>query len=123
MSDPKSFRTLISERHHEAEEALVQGDVEPRLRMWSHSDPVSLFGALGVSKSGWDELSPTFRSVASRLSGGRDVPRSSRSRPDTSHGLEPGRSHPPGQGPRRKQSLRVRVHSPPWRYRVKRRVP
>ena len=26
-----------------------------------------------MSKSGWDELEPTFRSVASRLSGGRDV--------------------------------------------------
>ncbi len=41
--------------------------------MWSHQDPVSLFAAVGPSKSGWGEVEPTFRSVASRLSGGRDV--------------------------------------------------
>jgi hypothetical protein len=41
--------------------------------MWSHTDPVSLFGAVGVSKTGWDELSRTFHRVASRLSGGHDV--------------------------------------------------
>ena len=73
MSDRESFRTGISQQQHEAEEALVRGDVGPRLEMWSHQDPVSLFAALGPSKSGWRELEPTFRSVASRLSGGRDV--------------------------------------------------
>jgi ketosteroid isomerase-like protein len=73
MSDRESFRTLISERQHEAEEALVRGDVGPRLQMWSHNDPVSLFAAVGPSKTGWEELEPTFRSVAARLSGGHDV--------------------------------------------------
>ena len=73
MTDLESFRTLISERQHEAEEALVGGDVGPRLQMWSHNDPVSLFAAVGPSKSGWDKLEPTFRSVAARVSGGHDV--------------------------------------------------
>jgi len=73
MTDRESFRTLISERQHEAEEALVRGDVGPRLQMWSHNDPVSLFAAVGPSKTGWDELEPTFRSVAARLSGGHEV--------------------------------------------------
>jgi len=73
MTDLESFRTLISERQHEGEEALVRGDVGPRLQMWSHNEPVCLFAAVGPSKSGWDELEPTFRSVAARLSGGRDV--------------------------------------------------
>jgi ketosteroid isomerase-like protein len=73
MTDLASFRTMISEHQHEAEEALVRGDVGPRMQMWSHSDPVSLFAAVGPSKSGWNELEPTFRSVASRLSGGHDV--------------------------------------------------
>jgi ketosteroid isomerase-like protein len=41
--------------------------------MWSHRDPVSLFAAVGPSESGWGVLEPTFRSVAARLSGGRDV--------------------------------------------------
>lgn len=73
MTDLESFRTLITERQHEGEEALVRGDVEPRLRMWSHKEPVALFAAVGPSKIGWQELEPTFRSVAARLSGGRDV--------------------------------------------------
>ncbi len=73
MTDLESFRTLISRRQHGAEEALVRGDVGPRIQMWSHNDPVSLFAAVGPSKTGWDELSPTFHSVASRLSGGHDV--------------------------------------------------
>ncbi len=73
MTDRESFPTLVAERQHHAEEALVRGDVGPRLEMWSHNDPVTLFAALGPSKSGWDQLEPMFRSVASRVSGGHDV--------------------------------------------------
>jgi ketosteroid isomerase-like protein len=73
MTEHESFRTEISQLQHEAEEALIRGDVGPRLRMWSHNEPVSLFAAVGPSKSGWDELEPTFRVVASRLSDGHDV--------------------------------------------------
>ena len=58
---------------HEGESALVRGDVAPRLEMWSHHDPVTLFAAVGPTKAGWADLEPTFRSVAARLSGGRDV--------------------------------------------------
>ena len=73
MTDPEDFRTLMRQRQHDAEEALVRGDVGPRLEMWSHNDPVTLFAGLGPSKSGWNDLEPMFRSVASRLSGGADV--------------------------------------------------
>jgi ketosteroid isomerase-like protein len=73
LTDHDSFAALISERQHEAEAALVRGDVEPRIQMWSHNDPDSRFAAVGPSKTGWDELEPTFRSVAARLSGGHDV--------------------------------------------------
>jgi ketosteroid isomerase-like protein len=41
--------------------------------MWSHHDPVTLFAAVGPTKAGWADLEPTFRAVAARLSGGRDV--------------------------------------------------
>jgi ketosteroid isomerase-like protein len=34
---------------------------------------VSLFAAVGPSQAGWAVIEPTFRSVAARLSGGRDV--------------------------------------------------
>ncbi len=73
MTDRETFRNLISQRQHEAEEALVRGDVGPRLQVWSHNDPVTLFAAFGASKTGWDELEPMFHSVASRVSGGHDV--------------------------------------------------
>ena len=73
MTDRENFRTTISEQQYQAEDALVRGDVGPRLRMWSHQDPVTLFAALGPSKSGWSHLEPMFRSVAARVSGGHDV--------------------------------------------------
>ena len=73
MTDRDAFRVEITERQHEAEAALIRGDPEPRIAMWSHRDPVTLFAALGPSKSGWAELEPMFRSVATRLSDGRDA--------------------------------------------------
>lgn len=36
--------------------------------MWSAQDPVTLFGAAVPLKSGWDEVSQTFRWLASRWS-------------------------------------------------------
>jgi len=39
----------------------------PRLAMWSKQDPVTLFGA-AKTMSGWDELSPFFRRLASHFS-------------------------------------------------------
>ncbi len=73
MEPRDEFREEIVGRQHQGEAALVQGDVRPRLAMWSHTDPVSLFAAVGPTKTGWAELEPTFHAVASRLSGGRDV--------------------------------------------------
>ena len=77
MSEPdfdrEAFRAFVEHAQHEGESALVRGQVEPRLEMWSHHDPVSLFAAVGPTKAGWAELEPTFRAVAARLSGGRDV--------------------------------------------------
>ena len=73
MDEREAFRAQISQVQHDAEAALVRGDVAPRLQMWSHNDPVSLFAAVGPSKSGWDDLSQMFPRVAQRLSDGRDV--------------------------------------------------
>ncbi|HVM15568.1 MAG TPA: nuclear transport factor 2 family protein [Egibacteraceae bacterium] len=50
-----------------AEQAIHNGDVEPRLALWSRTDPVTLFGAK-MSASGWGDLEPTFRKVASWFS-------------------------------------------------------
>jgi ketosteroid isomerase-like protein len=50
-----------------AEQAIHSGDAEPRLALWSHEDPVTLYGA-EFTGSGWTELEPMFRRVASWFS-------------------------------------------------------
>ena len=68
MSELDEFLSKTLTRQVEAEEAIHNGDPEPRLAMWSSRDPVTLFGAWGPNKSGWDEVSTTFRWLASRMS-------------------------------------------------------
>jgi ketosteroid isomerase-like protein len=70
MNELDDFRAGILSKQAEAEAELVQGDLEPRLALWSRRDPVSLFGAWGPCKTGWDEISRIFRWVASRFSEG-----------------------------------------------------
>ena len=72
MSELDDFLGTFIPRQIEAEAALHRGDVEPRLALWSRHDPVTLFGAAGPNKSGWDDVHRTFRWVASRFSGGTD---------------------------------------------------
>jgi ketosteroid isomerase-like protein len=69
MGQLEDFRTVFLARQAEAEAALVQGDVGPRLALWSRRDPVSLLGAWGPNKTGWPDLERTFRWVAERLGG------------------------------------------------------
>ena len=40
------------------------------MRVWSRADDVSVFGAWGPCKQGWDELGRTFRWVVTRFGGG-----------------------------------------------------
>lgn len=68
MNEVEEFRNTILVRQNEAEEAFVHGDPRPRMELWSHRDPVTLFGAIGMTESGWQELSRTFTWVASRFS-------------------------------------------------------
>jgi ketosteroid isomerase-like protein len=67
MSELDDFLTRTIARQVEAEKALHNGDVTPRLEMWSQQDPVTLFGAMWGG-SGWTELSQTFRRLAARFS-------------------------------------------------------
>ena len=64
----EEFRSTMLARQRQAEEAFVRGDPQPRMRLWSRRDPVTLFGAIGMSESGWEKLSQTFDWVASRFS-------------------------------------------------------
>lgn len=73
MADLERFKAVVERRILEMEDAFVRGDVGPRLSMWSHRDPVTLFAGLGPSKRGWAQLEPMFRKVASSVRGGRDL--------------------------------------------------
>ena len=53
-------------RQVSADLALHDGDVAPRLALWSHNDPVTLFGAHVPLAQGWTELEKTFRWLAGR---------------------------------------------------------
>jgi ketosteroid isomerase-like protein len=69
MTELDDFRNTILARQAQAEEAIVLGDPEPRMELWSRRDPLSLFGAAtGECKTGWDELSRIFGWVASTFS-------------------------------------------------------
>ena len=67
MSELDDFLTKTLARQVEAEEALHNGDLTPRMQMWSTQDPVTVFGAI-KSGSGWDEVSRLFRWIGSRFS-------------------------------------------------------
>lgn len=66
---PASLQQTL-ERVHVANVAMGQGDPGPYMRLWSRADDVTVFGAWGPCKRGWDELSQAFRWVGSRFSGG-----------------------------------------------------
>jgi ketosteroid isomerase-like protein len=68
MAEVDEFLAETVPRQLEAEIALHNGDVAPRLGMWSTNDPVTLFGAYGVAKRGPQEVTQTFRWLAARFS-------------------------------------------------------
>ena len=68
MAEVDDFLHETWPRLIDAETALHNGDVEPRLRMWSRNDPVTVFGAWS-SDAGWQDVSKLFRGLASRFSG------------------------------------------------------
>jgi ketosteroid isomerase-like protein len=51
-----------------AERELHNGDPGPRIALWSHTEPVSLFGA-DLTVDGWAGVEPAFHEVASWFSG------------------------------------------------------
>ena len=72
MSDLDNFLTPTLARQIEAEQALVNGDPEPRLAMTATQDPVTIFGAKVPVRRGWDEVSEVLRWLAERWSNATD---------------------------------------------------
>ncbi len=63
-TETEEFLAGMLPKQRAAEQAIHNGDVEPRLALWSRQDPVTLYGAK-LSGSGWAELEQMFRAVAS----------------------------------------------------------
>src|SRR3712207_4249047 len=68
MSALDDFVAWTLARQHQAEQALINGDPEPRLAMTSRQDPVTIFGAKVPVRRGWNEVSDTLRLLAARWS-------------------------------------------------------
>ena len=66
-TETERFLAEMLPRQRAAEQAIHNGDAEPRIALWSRTDPVSVFGAK-ISASGWTDLEPMFRTVASWFS-------------------------------------------------------
>ena len=64
FTETENFLAEMLPKQRAAEQAIHNGDVEPRLALWSRHDPVTLYGAK-LSGSGWADLEPKFRAVAS----------------------------------------------------------
>ena len=67
MSEVEAFLESTMPRLTAAETALGNGDAGPRMALWSHQDPVTLFGA-AATKRGWAEIAPLFEWLASEFS-------------------------------------------------------
>jgi ketosteroid isomerase-like protein len=67
MDELEAFLNSTMPRLKAADIALHNGDAAPRGAIWSHNDPVTLFGA-AFQGSGWAKLSATFGLLASRFS-------------------------------------------------------
>jgi ketosteroid isomerase-like protein len=67
MSETDDFLSTTLPRQMIAERALHDGDVEPRLAMWTRNEPVTVFGAW-LSDSGWEDVLKVFRGIATRFS-------------------------------------------------------
>jgi len=73
VTEREDFTQKTAEQLGRANDAMMAGDPEPYIEMWSRRDPVSLFGAWGPCKTGWTQLAETFRWVGSRFSEGENA--------------------------------------------------
>jgi len=67
MTELDAFLADVLPRLHHTETALHDGDPSPRFAMWSHEDPVTLFGA-AMAGRGWEQVSAVFDHIATRFS-------------------------------------------------------
>jgi ketosteroid isomerase-like protein len=60
----------LKSRYHRSIEAVIRGDAEPQMELWSHRDDVTLANPLGPPVKGWDGVrSAVGRAVAAMREG------------------------------------------------------
>jgi ketosteroid isomerase-like protein len=69
LGETEDFLGSVLPHLTEADTAIHNGDAAPRIALWSHDDPVTLFGA-ALMGSGWAEVREVFDLLASRFSNG-----------------------------------------------------
>ena len=67
MTDRDDFLTWVTSALYEAELALLNGDADPRRKLWSRGEPVSVLGAWR-NAHGQDELDELFTALAKGFS-------------------------------------------------------
>ena len=67
MNDLDAFLESMLPRLESADIELHNGDATARAALWSHDEPVTLFGA-AVTTSGWETIGATFDWLATRFS-------------------------------------------------------
>ncbi len=68
VADLEDFHRDFLPRFIDAQRRYHSGDAEPNNALWSTRDPVSLFAARGLSGVGTEDVTKTFRLVASWFS-------------------------------------------------------
>jgi ketosteroid isomerase-like protein len=66
-TETERFLTEMLPRQRAAEQAIHNGDPEPRIALWSRTEPLTVFGAK-MSSFGWPDIEQLFRKVASWFS-------------------------------------------------------
>src|SRR5947208_3648328 len=66
-TEADEFLASAMARLNDVEIALHNGDAGPRMAMWSHHDPVTLFGA-AFNGDGWAEIGPIFERLGASMS-------------------------------------------------------
>ena len=72
MGDVDDFLSAVVPLLREEGVALHNGDAAPRIALWSHADPVTLYGA-ELTRRGWNELQPAFEWLATTFSGSHSL--------------------------------------------------
>jgi ketosteroid isomerase-like protein len=70
MDEVEAFLSQVIPRLEHELGSLQNGDAGPRKMLWSHREPVSLFGA-ERSACGWSEVEPVFDRLAASFSNGQ----------------------------------------------------